>query len=781
MSERLHSHPHLFLQEHLDQIDRAVAGIWSWHSQKTAVDRLRELTETLGRVHDLGKGTKAFQDYIRDPLHYRGDPNEKAHAPLSLLLTLAIAQDQEWRPLDVLAMAMAARGHHGRLPTLPEKGFTGVKCPDRDLNNLTIGDRPKYLRKQLKTIDFAALARESGITLQDMTVRDLIADPYRSIIQCMGYLGDEVIPALSALDEDEAIDYRLQVQLIYSVLLEADKAFLAVSNPEQYLKRERRAWQSTWIDEKIGAPADTSTNRLRQQSRKELIGANAVAGDERIVSLTAPTGIGKTMLAATWALQSRERVAERTGNTPKLIIVLPFLSVIDQTVREYTKLLHIGNRESDGSWLMACHSLADRHYANWLEDKDEPFFIDTWRSEVIITTYDQFLLSLMDPHSRYQMRFHNLCDSIIVMDEVQSLPCKLWQPLNHILRSLARVGNSRILLMSATLPPFVAGAEPLLPNYKHYFKAFKRYKIVLRLGAKMRLVDFCEEIEERLPDWIKNGRRILITLNTRKSARKVMDSIVYQCEQATMPLYFISADVTPGDRINKILEIKTGKPCIVVSTQCIEAGVDIDMDLVIRDFGPLDSIIQIAGRCNREGDLDRCFVEVVDLVDENDHRFSEMIYDNVHLQVTRDVIRGIEEISEEEILGLSERYFEELYHCKDVGMEHLKRFARWQDDEPVLELLRGKERQQITFLVLGEDPGLREAMVNANKIEDRWQRREAWRKLSGRIATVSVSIFASFQFRPESIAEYWMGHYILFPGYYSPQKGLQVEGETMIL
>jgi CRISPR-associated endonuclease/helicase Cas3 len=158
-----------------------------------------------------------------------------------------------------------------------------------------------------------------------------------------------------------------------------------------------------------------------------------------------------------------------------------------------------------------------------------------------------------------------------------------------------------------------------------------------------------------------------------------------------------------------------------------------------------------------------------------------MIYDNVHLQVTRDVIRGIEEISEEEILGLSERYFEELYHCKDVGMEHLKRFARWQDDEPVLELLRGKERQQITFLVLGEDPGLREAMVNANKIEDRWQRREAWRKLSGRIATVSVSIFASFQFRPESIAEYWMGHYILFPGYYSPQKGLQVEGETMIL
>jgi CRISPR-associated endonuclease/helicase Cas3 len=780
VSDRLHSHPHLFLQEHLDQIDRAVGGIWGWHSRSTATDHIRDLAKLLVRVHDLGKGTAAFQEYIKDPPHYTGDSNEKAHAPLSLLLTLAIAQVQGWRPLDTLTVAMAARGHHGRLPTLPEKGFTGVKCADRDLDNLTIGDRPKYLRRQLQTIDFAALARESGISLQDLTViQDLVASPNRSIIKCMGYLDDEVIPDCLGLDEDEAIDYRLQVQLIYSVLLEADKAFLAVSDPEQYLKRERRPWRSAWVDEKIGTPKDTFTNHLRQQSREELIRTGNADSEERIFSLTAPTGIGKTMLAATWALQTRERMAERTGETPKLIIVLPFLSVIDQTIKEYRELLRIGNQESDSSWLMACHSLADRYYANWLEEKDAPFFIDTWRSEVIITTYDQFLLSLMDTSARYQMRFHNLCDAIIVMDEVQSLPCKLWQPLNHILQSLTRIGNSRILLMSATLPPFVEDTKPLLPNYQHYFSAFKRYKIVLRLGNTMRLNDFCEEIEGRLPGWIKSRSRVLITLNTRKSARKVMDGIDFQCKQAGMPLHFISADVTPGDRMEKILEIKTGQPCIVVSTQCIEAGVDIDMDLVIRDFGPLDSIVQIAGRCNREGDQGRCIVEVVDLVDENDHRFSEMIYDDFHLQATWDVINGIKEIPEEEILELTERYFEKLYH-NDIGMTHLKRFARWQDDDPVQELLRGKERQQITFLVLDEDPTLKEEMASANKIEDRWQRREAWRKLSGRIAMVSVNVFASFQFRPDHMTDPYLGHNILRPGYYSPQKGLQVEGETMI-
>ena len=238
-----------------------------------------------------------------------------------------------------------------------------------------------------------------------------------------------------------------------------------------------------------------------------------------------------------------------------------------------------------------------------MEEKAEPFFIDTWRTELVITTYDQFLMSLLEPRAKYQMRFHNLCDALIIMDEVQSLPCKLWKLLSAVLRGLARTGNSQILLMSATLPPFVSETIPLLENCESYFKAFSRYELRFQTEKKRPIQDFCEDVAARLPDWLNDRERVLITLNTRKSARMVYDRLKdhWPEEHKDISSFFISADVTPKDRLKKISLIKECKPCVVVSTQCIEAGVDIDMGRVIRDFAPWDSIVQIAGRCNREG------------------------------------------------------------------------------------------------------------------------------------------------------------------------------------
>jgi len=335
--------------------------------------------------------------------------------------------------------------------------------------------------------------------------------------------------------------------------------------------------------------------------------------------------------------------------------------------------------------------------------------------------------------------------------------------------------------MSATLPPFVGDAVPLLPAYATYFAAFKRYRLYFRLKDSLSIERFCEEVEERLPVWVNEKKRVLITLNTRKSARKVRDTLDSPLlRDSGMSIYFISADVTPRDRLEIIRKIKEGKPCVVVSTQCIEAGVNIDMDVVIRDFAPLDSLVQIAGRCNREGKKDCCPVEIIDLIDEEGNRYSEMIYDPIHLQVTRELINDIPEVLEEDILELSNRYFQELFAKKDTGYIHLKRFARWQEDLPVHELLRGKERRQHTFLVIGQDPLLKEDMARASSEGDRWKRREAWRKLAGRIAMVSVSIYTRPRFHPQQIADGYLGQWLLRDGYYSSNRGLLVEGEAMI-
>ena len=782
MNERIKSHPHLFLNEHVEQVKKAVEGIWNWHTTETITPAVKNLLERLAVLHDLGKGTNAFQEYIKDPLGYTGASDEKSHTPLSLLFTLAIALDGGWDELDTLILAAAVRGHHSRLPTVPEKKIGGVSCPEWDIDNFAGGEKARLLKKQLNMVNFPVLAKETGVDLESPFQHLAAQDAGKFLVLLKNFLAGRIVAKFFSLSVEDAVDFRLKAQLVYSVLLEADKAFLAVSDPDRYLRREARLWQAWWIDQYIGMPEDSAANRLRQKARIEVLDAVAKNDKERIFSLTAPTGSGKTLLAATWAFKLREKIASETGNPPKIIVVLPFLSIIDQTTKVYRDLLRTGGCEADGAWLLTSHSLADRKYADWLEEGEKPFYVDTWRSELIITTCDQFLMSLIDPAARYQMRFHNLCDAVIIMDEVQSLPCRLWQPLEKIFKSLVTICNSRILLMSATLPPFVSDAVPLLPGFENYFSSCKRYVLSFRTKEKLSIEQFCEEVDSRLPVWIVENKRVLITLNTRKSARKVRDALAGSSSTVLgLPVYFISADVTPRDRLEIIEKIKAGKPCIVVSTQCIEAGVDIDMDLVIRDFAPLDSLIQVAGRCNREGKKGRCSVEIVDLVDEEGERYSEMIYDPVHLQVTRDLIESVMDVPEEAVLELSNSYFQGLFSKKDTGGIHLMRFARWQEDLPVHELLRGKEKMQYTFLVIQQDPQLKNDMAEANGESDRWKRREAWRKLAGRIAKVSVSVYARPGFHPQQIADDYLGHWILRDGYYSCECGLLIEGETRIL
>ncbi|MHB1654586.1 MAG: CRISPR-associated helicase Cas3' [Desulfitobacteriaceae bacterium] len=783
MSGPLYSHPHLELHEHIEQVEKGLNALQLWHSQAVR-DALTGWLPKLAKFHDLGKGSEAFQTYIQDPRHYKGDPKEKSHTPLSLLLTLLLTHADGWDALDALGLAVMVRGHHTALPTIPERKIGAVSCSDRDLDNFAGGESARVLKRQLNTLNMTELERQTHLPLTKMDWDSMRADPGRFILKMKRYMDDVLIIALQKLTEDEAVLFRLKVQMLFSMLLEADKALLAIANPENYLRRDSRPWDSRWIEQRIGNTEDTLTNQLRRKMREEVARAIEEHNEDRIFSLTAPTGCGKTLLAATWALKMQDKVRQASENPPKIIVVLPFLSVIDQTAKEYAKLLAIGGVEKDGRWLLTSHSLSDRRYAQDLEVEEQRFFVDTWRSELIITTYDQFLLSLLDPKARYQMRFHHLCDALIIMDEVQSLPCQLWQPLDRVFKGLVSLGSTKLLLMSATLPSFVSQQTPLVKDYSAYFSAFSRYELEFRLEETLSLDAFCELMLEELPDWISDRKRVLITLNTRGSARKVWQEIKegWVGTEGEIPLFFISADVTPKDRLDIVDRIKDGKACIVVSTQSIEAGVDIDMDTVIRDFAPLDSVIQVAGRCNREG-LKPCSpVQVVDIVNENGKRYSDMIYDSVHLQVTRELLQGLETVAEEDVLPYAERYFQELSKRKNSGGEHLQRFIHWQEGVPVHELLRGKEKFQFTFLVLEEDPGLKQAMEEARQVADRWERREAWRALASRIAMISINVLARPGFHPRQIAdEYVNDLWILRAGYYSSQCGLILEGETRIL
>ena len=747
MSELL-SHPHQTLQTHLHDVVKAAEWAINNHSN-IPFDKnpmLRDLTMRAVDAHDLGKGSIAFQEYIRDPQGFRGAPIEKSHSPLSLLLVLRLARKEGWTALDTLSVAAAVAGHHSGMPLAD------------NLLGLMLDTIPSYVWKnQLIGLPISELAIHTGLPVQNIPLSS-------DIIPEANYLEYDLMEALNELPLLEALELRLNTQFALSVLLEADKTFLAVD--KEYRKRlqipKEIDLSPSNVDIHLSAKPESPLNIRRTKVRQEVLAATDPQMEAGIHTVTLPTGMGKTMVAASWALKLRNTL-KRDNQFSKVVIVLPYLSIIDQTVQEYRELLgDLGTPDV----LLQMHSISDRVFDPEMDGDSNDFFIDTWQSPFVITTFDQFLLALFGPRAKHLMRYHNLYDALIVMDEVQILPCKLWDSVNDLFQTMTHIGNARFLVMSATQPGFLTSATELVADCNNEFANFQRYQLVLKHGSKRPLGDFTSSIIDRLSEF--GDKRILITLNTRRSARFVRDALAQEC---VSPLFFISADVTPKDRLVSIQKIKEGNPCIVVSTQCVEAGVDIDMDLVIRDFGPFDAIVQIAGRCNRNDKKPRCDVEIVSIVNENGRDFAGMIYDKYSLQETHKALDKRETIREEEIYDLCSTYFRALGK-RDTGKDITENFAYWREIPSVRELLRGKEREKYEFVVADEDPGLIEAIAEAHNMKDRWEKRRVIRKLAGRIGRVTISVYAKQGWEPEDFAYACGPFWILRDEYYQSDRGL---------
>jgi CRISPR-associated endonuclease/helicase Cas3 len=204
-------------------------------------------------------------------------------------------------------------------------------------------------------------------------------------------------------------------------------------------------------------------------------------------------------------------------------------------------------------------------------------------------------------------------------------------------------------------------------------------------------------------------------------------------------------------RLRRIDEIRKAESCLVVSTQCVEAGVDLDMGRVYRDFGPLDSLVQVAGRCNRHGVRPRAEVRIVCLRDER-QRYCDYIYDPTLLEETAASLQTCS-IDEEHMTVIVEDYFRRLHRRKDTGAETTRKWSRFEHDGlEVSELLRDKQ-EQVTFVVGKLDPTLRGGVEAAFKVRDRWDRRRELRRLAPRLALVTVSARKSKRYSPSDFAD----------------------------
>ena len=762
----LQSHPDKTLQEHVDEVREAASRIWDSHSEA-----LRLTNQDVERwwhwavtFHDAGKASDAFQHYIPNPDAYRSDPRLKAHTPLSTLVALAYAQEHDWDWQEALAVSAACMGHHSRFKA----------C--EDLPNSLLGNEwGEILRNQHASVNW----EELSVALRERLVRN----EYR-VFEQGEYLLDLIDDELHAIGVSAGVRYRLLVQLVFSILLEADKAYLIIDEEDrgQFRAGQNRPLSPKLVTDFIGEKkTDSKINEMRSEVR-DVLQQSLDAGGEmpRLATLTLPTGSGKTLLAASWLLTMRQRLQTQI-HTPPIVIVLPFLSIIDQTQKEYLDLL-----PKDAA-MIAYHSLSTREHPLFSDDDSKQeaadFFLDTWQGDVIITTFDQFLLALLSPMTKHQMRFHQLTDALIVMDEVQALPFKLWDIVNQSLTQLTQIGNSHVLAMSATQPGFLPEATPLIADVDRFFKHLDRYKLKLNLGSTVTLEDFSCDLLKRLDKL--SGQRLLVVMNTRKSARYVRDAIVGSGKE----VFFFSADVTPKERLLAIERILESESCIVVSTQCVEAGVDLDMTHVIRDFAPLDSVVQVAGRCNRHGNRATEIVEIVEITGDSGRSFAGRIYDKVLLRLTRQALTEFENVGfipESEVLSLTAYYFELAREEKETGADVTKRFAHWLEfEEDVQTMLRGEQANQLTFVVIEQAPGLRARLQEVADIKgasNRWEKRRRLRKLASEIALVSVTVYdRSATDAPidlDAVSEWdpTENFRLLLEGFYQSGRGIDLSG-----
>lgn len=323
-------------------------------------------------------------------------------------------------------------------------------------------------------------------------------------------------------------------------------------------------------------------NKIRTRILEQCLSAGK--GKRGCYTLTVPTGGGKTISSLAFALQHAVQ-----NKMERIIYVIPYTSIIEQNVEVFRKIL--GER----------NVLA--HYGNSLADSEEQgneiyerhkLSIENWDAPVIVTTNVQLFESLYSNKVSKCRKLHNIAGSVIIFDEVQMIPLHSMMPCVKAIQMLLKSYQTSVVLCTATQPALERWLKPyfvkeICYNHTEIFQKLKRTQIK-KLGSVT---------EESLLEKINESEQALIIVNTKAEAHKLYDMLEEEGR------YHLSTYMRPVDR-KKILNIINeklvkGETCRVISTSLIEAGVDIDFPVVFRENAGLDSIIQAAGRCNREG------------------------------------------------------------------------------------------------------------------------------------------------------------------------------------
>lgn len=606
---------------------------------------------SVGLAHDIAKAAPAFQTYLRAPKEIQ------AAITCPHALPGAAAMGAKWH-----VVANIVAGHH----------------------------RGLYDTDELKQ-KFAEVDREVARAALEAWV--MVA-------------GEEGTPSLPdwVMSAPEALE--LWTRMLFSCLIDADRLdteqfangvdrtsaerYPPLSDYEQALTRRLNAFPQR----------DDVVSRVR---REVLEACRAAATAEPgVFRLTVPTGGGKTLSGLAFAL--KHAVAH---GLDRVIFAIPYTSIIEQTAEVYRGIFGAEN-------VIEHHSNAGIEEREDLSDETERrrrWATENWDAPLVVTTTVQLFESLLNHRPKRCRKLHNIANSVIVIDEVQTLPVRHLTPILDVLSQLTTHYGCTVVLCTATQPDYEAvdsrvsaSSREIVPNYPEHFTAMKR------VSYEFRSEPWTAEDAARV---IGTERQALLIVNTKRAAREIASAL-----ESDEAVFHLSTRMCGAHRREALAEVRRrlaeGLPVRLVSTQLIEAGVDVDFPVVYRALGPLDSVIQAAGRCNREGvrEMGRCvvFPMVEAVTPKGSYRTAT--------QVTEDLC--VQQNGQPDDPEVSQAFWRRLYASTDIGVSAIQPLRRELKFETV-----GK-----TFRMIEDDQEAVLAVQFAPEAVRAWQ--EEWPAANGR-------------------------------------------------
>lgn len=454
--------------------------------------------------------------------------------------------------------------------------------------------------------------------------------------------------------------FSMIIRMVYSCLVDADyldtEWFMNGGNTSRnsgesieklYEKLEMHI--SKWLENK---ELDTINGR-----RSEILRSCLEKGKEEkgLFRMTVPTGGGKTIASLAFALQHAKE-----HHMDRVIYVIPYTSIIEQNAQVFRDILGTEN-------VLENHCNID--YESDEELKPMQFAAENWDKPVVVTTNVQFFESVFSNKSSKCRKLHNIANSVIIFDEAQMLPNDYLKPCAAAMEQFIRYYGSSIVLCTATQPALKnilseeTEVRELCPRMKEQFRFFKR--VMIRNLEKIS--------EDELVEKLKNEQQVLCILNTKKRAQKIYNKMEGE------GVFHLSTSMYPVHRkrvLSKIRKhLKEGEKCIVISTSLVEAGVDLDFKTVYRQVAGVDSIIQAAGRCNREGRRlpEESFTYIFEL-DEREYVPSQ----RQQMEVTECMLTDGKMLDDLESIRF---YFEMLYHFRGESLDKKKILEQFRTDD----------------------------------------------------------------------------------------------------